>query len=157
MRRPPNKDLSAEGARNTALRVLARREHSAAQLGAKLRQRGHDEHTVRQTLEQLDGAGWLSDQRYTEMLVRNRVAQGYGPLRIRADLQAAGVSDALAREALDAAEVDWLERAAAAHARRFEGPATTAKQWQQQYRFLAGRGFESGQIRSILKGCAEYD
>ncbi len=156
---PPrkSKDLTEQGARDAALRALARREHSAAELAFKLKRRGHDEKTAQVVVDAVGEAGWQSDARYAEMLVRNRIEQGYGPLRLRAELQAAGVADHVARAALDAAEVDWFERVRALHQRRFGGPASHAKQWQQQYRFLAGRGFASEHIRAVLKGPSDFD
>jgi len=90
------------------------------------------------------------------MLVRNRIEQGYGPLRIRAELSAAGISDAESEAALSTAEVDWLERARKVHARKFKvQSAVTPIQWQQQYRYLAGRGFAAGHIRAALRAPPE--
>ncbi|TJY56633.1 regulatory protein RecX [Sinimarinibacterium sp. CAU 1509] len=156
---PPrkSKELTEQGARDAALRALARREHSAAELAYKLKQRGHADDVAQSVVDAVGEAGWQSDARYAEMLVRNRIEQGYGPLRIRAELQAAGVADTVAREALDAADIDWCERVRAVHQRRFSGPASSAKQWQQQYRFLAGRGFASEHIRMVLKGLSDFD
>ncbi len=144
------------GARESALRALSRREHSAAELRHKLTQRGHEAESIAAVVAQLTEAGWQSDPRYAEMLVRNRIEQGYGPLRIRAELNAAGISDAECESALAAAEVDWEARARKVHARKFKAQsAITASQWQQQYRFLAGRGFEARHIRSALRSPPE--
>jgi regulatory protein len=150
---PPkrSKEPTAQGGRDTALRLLARREHAAAELRDKLVRRGHDESAAADIVGQLAGAGWQSDARYAEMLVRNRIEQGYGPLRIRAELEAARVPDAEIRTAFAAAEVDWTAQAAAVHARRFRALARDAAEWQRQYRHLALRGFEPQQIRAVLK------
>ena len=152
MPRKKSKEPTAQGGRDTALRLLSRREHAAAELKYKLERRGHDETTAAAIVGQLAGAGWQSDARYAEMLVRNRIAQGYGPLRIRAELEAARVPDAEVRAALEAAEVDWTAMAMAVHARKFQAVARDAAEWQKQYRFLAQRGFESQQVRAVLKG-----
>ncbi len=156
---PPRKSKppTAQGGRDTALRLLARREHSAAELKYKLQRRGHDAPVVDGIVEQLAGAGWQSDSRYAEMLVRNRIDQGYGPLRIRAELEAARVPDAEVRSALAAVEVDWGEQAARVHARKFREPAKDAAQWQKQYRHLALRGFEPQHIRAVLKNRTDAD
>ncbi|MES0872541.1 regulatory protein RecX [Sinimarinibacterium thermocellulolyticum] len=152
MLRNRSRQPSTQGGRDTALRLLARREHAAAELKDKLVRRGHDDVTAEVIVGELADAGWQSDARYAEMLVRSRIAQGYGPLRIRAELEAARVADAEIREALGSAEVDWVEVASIAHARKFRAPARTAAQWQKQYRFLALRGFEPQQIRAVLRG-----
>lgn len=152
---PPPLDPAA--ARGRALKLLSRREHSAAELKAKLSRRGADEEVADGAVQAMTDAGWQSDARYAEMLVRNRIAQGYGPLRIRMELSAAGVPDAALRAALDAADCDWNALCAELAARRFRTPARAAADWQKQYRFLAARGFSSAQIRAALKSAAFSD
>jgi SOS response regulatory protein OraA/RecX len=71
--------------------------------------------------------GLVSDRRYAESLVRNRVERGYGPLKITHELRAKGVDDAVIEEVLEHDEAVWLERlrafcGASASATR---PATT--------------------------------
>ena len=149
---PPPLDASA--ARGRALKLLSRREHSAAELKAKLARRGADEQIAAGAVLAMTEAGWQSDARYAEMLVRNRIAQGYGPLRIRMELSAAGGPDAELHAALDAADCDWNQLCAELAARRFRTPAHGAADWQKQYRFLAARGFSSAQIRAALKSTA---
>ncbi len=102
-------------------------------------------------------AGWQSDERYAEMLARNRMEQGYGPLRIRMELETAGIDDARIAAALSALDVDWSARVLEVWRRRFKAPGRSAKDWQQQYRFLAGRGFSAEQVRSALKGSPDLD
>lgn len=148
----PRKPLDATGARDSALRALGRREHSAAELQAKLQRRGADADTASEVVENLSERGWQSDSRYAEMLLRNRVQQGYGRLRVEAELEAARVPREEISAALAAAECDWTELACALQRRRFGGPPKGASEWQKQYRYLAGRGFESGQVRAALKG-----
>lgn len=151
LRKPRKTDLSEGGARNSALRALARREYSAAQLKAKLEQRGFADDTADHALEQLAQAGWQSDARFAEMLVRNRIEQGYGPQRITHDLEQAGIPVAELKAALLAAEADWNARCVALHAKKFGAAPAGAAEWQKQYRFLASRGFEPAQIRAVLK------
>lgn len=149
-RRPASDDPAA--ARERALRLLARREHSSRELQDKLRQRGFDDTPTREAIDALREAGWQSDARYAESLLRSRVAQGYGPLRIAAELEAAGVANGQIREALGTAEVDWQACAIRAWARHFRVAPQSAMEWQKQYRYLAGRGFTAAQIRASLQG-----
>lgn len=151
---PPKKskpEATPQGGRESALRLLSRREHSAAELKYKLSRRGHDDAVASGIVETLADSGWQSDERYAEMLVRNRVAQGYGPLRIRAELEAARVDESAIRLAMASADADWAERAGALQLRKFKQPPENASEWQKQYRFLASRGFEAEQIRTALK------
>ncbi len=142
---PPN-------ARDSALRLLSRREHSARELKRKLIDRGVDATDADAAIEKLSGKGLQSDDRYAEQIVRTRIAQGYGPLRIEAELKQAGLSGDQISAALDAAECDWTEQAARSHAKRFQSAPASMAERNRQYRFLMGRGFESEQIRRVLKG-----
>jgi regulatory protein len=149
------KEPTVAGARETALRALSRREHSAAELEYKLERRGHDESTISDIVGTLAASGWQSDERYAEMLVRSRAAQGYGPLRIEHELSQAGVTDALIRGALAQADVDWAGRCEQVHARRFRRGPSGAADWQKQYRYLASHGFTAEHIRGVLKRAPE--
>lgn len=144
--------LDESAARDSALRALGRREHSAEELKSKLTRRGHDEQTAVGIVEKLAGYGLQSDGRYAEMLARNRMQQGYGPQRIEAELAATGIGDAEAAAAIAGLECDWSERARHVRQRKFKSAPVDAADWQKQYRFLAARGFESDQIRAALKG-----
>lgn len=150
--RKSNKPREPSSARDSALRALGRREHSALQLKRKLESRGYDESTVEQTVSDLAERGWQSDSRYAEMLVRSRISQGYGRLYIEGELHVAGVPDAEASAALEAAECDWTQLAADVHARKFGAAPANMAERHKQYRYLAGRGFSSEQIRAAMNG-----
>jgi len=133
------------------LRLLARREHSARELQHKLAVRGVDQERAAEVVGELARSGWQSDTRYVQSLVRTRVAQGFGPLRIESELENAGVADSLIRESLAAVNADWKVLAVELHARKFGQVPQTGPEWQKQYRHLAGRGFEAEQIYAALK------
>jgi regulatory protein len=143
-------------ARDSALRALGRREHSAAQLKQKLEGRGYDDVAIEQVVDDLAERGWQSDARYAEVLIRSRVAQGYGPLYIEAELEVAKVPVEEIRAAFEAAEVDWFQVAAELRARKFSVSAMTLADHHKQHRYLASRGFTSEQIRAALKGDQAY-
>lgn len=151
-RAPPD----ADEARRYALRALGRREHGARELAHKLARTGLAEAEADSIVETLAADGWQSDTRFSELLIRSRVAQGYGPLRIRAELAAKGVDEALISGALSAVEFDWAVRLRQLYTRRYPEAPASAKERASRYRFLAGRGFTSEQIRSALK-TSEFD
>lgn len=152
MPRKPADPKDPAAVRTRALRLLARREHGARELEYKLAQRGVDRERAAEVVGELAQVGWQSDERYVRSLVRSRIAQGFGPLRIESELEGAGVADALVRESLAAAEADWKALAVEVHARKFGQPPKNGAEWQKQYRHLAGRGFEPEQIYAALKG-----
>lgn len=142
-RKPPVRDAQAR-----ALGLLVRREHSRKELRRKLTAGGHDEADVEAALDRLGHSGLQSDLRFAEVLVRSRIAQGHGPLRILAELRLHGLDDVEADQALNAAEPDWLALAVDLCRRRFRRPATDQADRARRARFLAGRGFPPAIARS---------
>ena len=69
-----------------ALGMLARREHSRRELRLKLRQKGYEGEEAGAALDRLGEQHYQDDDRFAGMLVRSRVSQGYGPMRVRAEL-----------------------------------------------------------------------
>src|SRR5690348_9603180 len=97
----------ALGAYDRALTLLARREHSARELKSKLVRKGLDANESASALAELQAKNYQSDARFGEMLVRSRIAQGYGPRWIAAELKTHGVAEAKARDLIDGADIDW--------------------------------------------------
>jgi regulatory protein len=135
-----------------ALKLLARREHSARELKRKLAARDITADDAAAAVAHATSEGWQSDARYAEMLVRTRAANGYGPVRIEAELEVAGVAAEHIAAALDAAGVDWRELAREQHAKKFGAPPRSSAERARQYRYLQGRGFDASQIGAALKG-----
>ena len=138
--------------RRRALDLLARREHSAQELQQKLRARGFDHQTITDVVRGLTAEGLLSDERFVEAFIDSRVNKGYGPLRIRSELQERGIGEALIARHLDEAERDWPARIEAVRRKRFgAGLPEEYKAQAQQMRFLQYRGFGSEQIRAPFR------
>ena len=146
--REPDPDTRA---RNSAMRLLARREHSRAELRGKLVGRGFVNDSVEELLQGLEDQDLLSDERFAISLIASRAETGYGPNRIGLELRNRGVSEELAREALAKAEVDWEERVADQVARKFgSDPAQTFPEWARRARYLERRGFSQDAIRLAI-------
>lgn len=134
-----------------ALRLLARREHSRAELAAKLARRGLEGNDIETALDRLESEGLLSDARFVEQLVRTRLRQGHGPFRIRRDLAAKGVDPEAADVHMPFDDEEWAGRAESARSRRF-GAALPARQADRarQARFLERRGYAAAHIARVL-------
>lgn len=136
----------------SALRLLARREHSRFELRRKLQERDYSEELITATLQKLVEQGLLSDARFTECYIRSRVAKGYGPVRIAMELQQRGVSEELLEEFLDLKDDSWLEHAVKVRQKRFgKKMAEDFAEQAREMRFLQYRGFTIEQIRQIYK------
>ena len=133
-----------------ALGLLARREHSRAELARKLAGRAESVEMLTAILDELEARGQLSDGRYAEQRT-STLARRYGSGRIRQELRAKGVDDALASAAVREAQADDLERARRILARKYREPAADREEHARRARFLQGRGFSFDVIRQALK------
>lgn len=135
-----------------ALGLLARREHSARELKAKLARKGlaADESAV--ALADLQAKNYQSDTRFGEMLVRTRIAGGYGPRWILAELRQHGVMEDEAQVLLDAAEPDWPVLIRDLLRRRYGNKrALTPAERAKRAAFLLRRGFDAHTVQSITR------
>ena len=130
-----------------ALRHLARREHSRAELLRKLAPHAESPKALEDLLQELIQRKQLSDERYAEARA-HWLARKYGAARIREDLKARGVSQALAGRISSASD---LEKARAILARKYRQAATTREETAKRVRFLQGRGFSHDVIRGALR------
>lgn len=140
-----------QAALETGVRLLARREHASQELRLKLRQRDYPSDVIKAVIDELIDRGYLSEERFAEVFVREKVEHGWGPVRITAEMRKRGVEDTVFRPYLDTMDVDWLEQAREVKQRRF-GPGRPMDQrdWGRQARFLAGRGFSAEQVARVL-------
>ena len=136
-----------------ALRHLARREHSRAELARKLAARAESPEALEALLDVLEVRKQLSNERYAEARA-HQLARKYGAARIRADLKAKGVDEDLAGRV---AAGDELERARAILARKYRTSAATRQERARRMRFLQSRGFAHDTIRKLLSSDAEDD
>ena len=140
-------------ARACALDLLARREHSTAELRAKLASREFDAEEIDSTLARLSAEGLVSDERFVEAFVSAHRRRGQGPHRIRAELRQKGVATELAEQHLAASVTDWTELARQVRVRRFGAtPPRDFRERAKQARFLQMRGFSADAIHGALKG-----
>ena len=144
-------DSSTKEARNKAVAMLARREYSRAELQAKLNAAGFPQPIIVATVSALEREGWLSDERFTDAFIRVRRERGYGPVRIRAELRARGVSDELIDQRLDLRDPAWLRPLEQVWSKRFRARqgADLAERARQQ-RFFQARGYTTEQIHAVI-------
>jgi len=133
---------------------LSRREHATHELFQKLlAKEEYEASEISEVLSRLADQGLLSDERFTEAFINQRINRGSGPLKIRAELRQKGVSDSSIENFLDEHDVMWQESALAVRIRKYGDQAPSdVKDKARQSRFLQSRGFSSEQIRYALSG-----
>ena len=170
---PPG--LSIKG---RALRYLAQREHSRAELERKLRRvlsrraprnDGRDEagdegdgdgdievaapslaQQIAAALDELTTKGFLSDERAAAQLLSSKASR-FGVNRLRREMQLKGLDAGLIAATLAQAKDGELAHAREVWRRKFGQLPPDAKSYGKQQRFLAARGFSGELIRHILR------
>lgn len=137
--------------RARAMRFLARREHSRAELQRKLSAIAQAGDDVEAVLDELASKGWLSDARYAELAVRSK-SRRFGPLKVAHQLRAKGVGDETIALAFTSAGSEGEANLAEVWRSRFRAAPADERERGRQVRFLQGRGFALDDILRFLKG-----
>lgn len=132
-----------------ALRLLARREHSRAELARKLSPHVESSEALQHLLDELEKKRQLSDQRYAEERAR-WLSRKYGTARLRQELRAKGIAEATVRAIAAASQAEELVRAKAILDRKYRIPASTREERARRARFLQARGFNHEVIHRLL-------
>jgi regulatory protein len=138
-----------------AIRRLARRDHSVAELRQALLERDHDPVEVEAALERLRRERYLDDAGFAERFARGRMAnQGLGRLRVRQGLRQRGVDRGTIESGIAGAlrEVDEreiLDGLARRYWRQHAG-VEPARRLPRLWSFLLRRGFAPGLVRDRL-------
>lgn len=133
--------------KSSALKYLARRDYSCKELREKLSQLGFPEEEIRDCLKEFSEKDWQSDQRFAFAYARKRANQGYGPIKIRMELQARGVAADCIQAALGQEEIDWQENFKQLFSKKFQGKwSNNPSEKAKQLRFFYQRGFVIGEM-----------
>ena len=136
--------------RARALRLLARREHSRAELQRKLAPHREEGVDLEALLDDFARRGWLSEERFVEQTVRAK-ARKYGPLKIAQHLREKGIDEAGVERGLAQARAEEGEALASAWRSRFGRPPADESENARQVRFLQQRGFPLEAVLRFLK------
>jgi regulatory protein len=146
-------------ARTLAVRWLARRDLSRAELALRLRRRGIEEPEIDRALDELASLGYLSDARYANAVVAQRKGR-YGKRAIAHALAERGIGGDDATKALaQLAGTDELADALALWKRRFGQAPADDREKARQVRFLQARGYSLSIALAVMRkaGAAEAD
>jgi regulatory protein len=135
--------------RERALRLLARREHSRAELLRKLESAGFGRDDITPLLDAFEAKNWLSDRRFAESYVADHRARA-GSIKLAYDLRQRGVSDSIIESVLGDNRDSELERAREVWRKKFGTAPADAAEKAKQMRFLQSRGFTSEVIRRAI-------
>ena len=130
--------------------MLARREHTRAEMTRKLSPHSESPEQIEQLLDALVARGWLSEARFAESRA-NALARKFGSRKIEHDLSSRGVSAEVVEHTVEQARTQELDNCRVAWQRKFGVLPQNAAERGRQMRFLAGRGFSAEAVRQVLK------
>ncbi|HKY01351.1 MAG TPA: recombination regulator RecX [Burkholderiales bacterium] len=143
--------------RGRAIALLARREHSRAELARKLSphtEDGDDGAEIETLLNDLERRKLLSDQRYAEARAHT-LARKFGGARIAHELRIKGVADTTVYRITADLKESEFDRAYAAWSKRFGTAPSDALERAKQQRFLQSRGFSAELIQRVMRAAKE--
>ena len=146
-----------------ALRVLALRDHSEAELRRKLKEKGYREQGIEQSVARLKELGYLDDLRFARSFASAalRNGRGYGP-RLKLELTRRGIESRIVTQVLGEMDQEFSEKELLADlmARRYPGfdpVAATDKEKRKVVGYLQRKGFSLSAIFAQLKGDAGWE
>lgn len=142
------------------LKMLARRELSEQQVRQKLARKGYDPGAIDNAIAQLREERAIDDTRVAEAIARTETAvKGRGKLRVRLQIERAGIARAIAKRVVDEVfeAIDDDAQLEMTLAKRLRGRETIAddREMQRLYRYLVGQGFDAERVLRALRARRE--
>lgn len=137
------------------LKAIAQRELSEAQIRRRLTRAHFDAAEIDDAVARLTSEGVIDDVRVAGAIARTQTnLKGRGRLRVKRQIEAAGIASSIAQQAVDEVfeEVDADALLQAALERRLRGRTSLAERdVARLYRYLTGQGFDSDRVLAALR------
>jgi regulatory protein len=138
------------------LKMLGRRELSEQQVRQRLARKEYDQDDIDHAIARLREGRAINDARVAEAIVRTETGiRKRGKIRVRLQLERAGIAKDTARQAIDdvfgAIDDDALIEASLRKRLRGRDAIADDREFQRLFRYLIGQGFESDRVMKTLK------
>ena len=139
-----------------ALKLLARRELSEAQVRQRLVRRQYDHDAIDAAIERLRQERSIDDSRVAEAIARTETSlRKRGKLRVRLQIERAGIAGDIARRVVNDVfgdlDADHLLEAALAKRLRPGDDIPDERTFNRLYRYLVAQGFEPDRVMALLR------
>jgi regulatory protein len=138
------------------LKMLGRRELSEKQVRERLARKAYEPDEIDEAVVRLREERAINDQRVAEAIARMETGiRKRGKVRVRMQLERAGIPKETARQAIDSVfeGIDDEALIEASLRKRLRGRDTIAddREFQRLFRYLVGQGFESDRVMQALR------
>jgi regulatory protein len=135
--------------------MLARRELSEQQVRQRLARKGHEPDAIDDAIARLRSEHAIDDARTAAAIARTETSlRGRGKVRVRIQIERAGINRDTASRAVDAAfddvDDDALLQAALAKRLRGREAIDDDREFQRLFRYLVGQGFDTDKVLAAL-------
>ncbi len=142
----------SQSIKSAAIRLLARRDHSAAELKNKLQARGFELQNIEEVIAILMADNLLNEYRFAESYCLARSTRGFGPLAIQNELKLKNVDKQIIQKALAELNMNWGGIAKKVLQKKYANSFQfTAQEKAKCWRFLTQRGFAHEHINAVFK------
>ena len=137
------------------LKMLARRELSEQQVRQRLARKGHAPGEIDEAIARLREERAIDDARVAEAIARTETSvRRRGKLRVRMQIERAGIAKAIAKRAVDDV-FDGIDDTALLESslrKRLRGREAISddREFQRLYRYLVGQGFDPERVLGAL-------
>lgn len=138
--------------KNSAIYSLAMREHSRKELHNKLQKKEYvDGVDICKLLNELEENNYLNETRFVESYIRHRTSKGFGPNKIRSELQKRGIDANQINIGFEEAENDWFQIGKELLQKKFGvSDSEDFKTKSKRMRFLSNKGFSNDVIKAVI-------
>jgi regulatory protein len=144
-------------AKRRAMHLLEKQDRTRKNLEDKLRESDYPQTAIDAAIAYVESFHYIDDERYARSYVHFH-QEGKSKRRIQQDLMQKGIDrDVIAlvlEEEYETSEEDMIRDLL--RKKHYDPESADAKERSKMYRFLAGRGFSSGDISRVLRGYEDF-
>lgn len=144
-------------AKRRAMHLLEKQDRTRKNLEDKLRESDYPQIAIDAAIAYVESFHYIDDERYARSYVHFH-QEGKSKRRIQQDLMQKGIDrDVIAlvlEEEYETSEEDMIRDLL--RKKHYDPESADAKERSKMYRFLAGRGFSSGDISRVLRGYEDF-
>ena len=107
--------------------------------------------TLLEEILKLKEEGLISNQRYAEAYIRSRFHSGFGPIRIKYELEKKGVIEAIIKTAFQETDLDWDDKLKSEFKKKYESNDMKSSNDNKISKFFLYRGFDLEKISKLIK------
>ena len=133
------------------MNALSRREHSEKEIYLKFVNLVSSKDILLEEILKLKEEGLISNQRYAEAYIRSRFHSGFGPVRIKYELEKKGVIKTTIKTAFQETDLDWDDKLKSELKKKYESNDMKNLNINKISKFFLYRGFDLEKISKFIK------